>query len=112
MAQFAESPFHALQSIAKRTYTTQVGDCRTHEDTGGENTRDAVRSSGLTALVVPSTLPEALLACTATYGSVVRTVTVVSKPRWGADPTGLSWLGVEPASTCQLSTSVAPFQLT
>src|SRR5215203_1098989 len=55
----------------------QNGVCRVHEDTGGENPLDAVQSSGSTALVVPSTFPEALLACTATYGSPVRTATVV-----------------------------------
>src|SRR5215212_9656846 len=106
------APFLLPATFMTGSRKPQNGVCRIHEDTGGENPLDAVQSSGSTALVVPSTFPEALLACTATYGSPVRTATVVSKPRRGADPTGLRWLGVEPASTCQLSTSVAPFQLT
>jgi len=82
------------------------------EPASGEKALYAVRSPDLSALEMPSTRPETLLACTATYGLEVRTAKVVSKPRQGADPTGSSWLGSGPASACQVATSVAPFQLT
>jgi hypothetical protein len=67
---------------------------------------------GLTALEVPSTRPERSLACTPTYASLVLTLMTVSKPSLGAEePTGSSFSGLGPATTCQLYTSVAPFQL-
>ena len=44
-------------------------------------------------------------------GSAVRTSMAVSKPSRGADPIGLSRSRLGPASTSQVATSVAPFQL-
>ena len=59
----------------------------------------------------PSTLPAASFAVTANQGPVVLTVMVVSKPLCCWEPTLLSPPALEPASTVQLSSSVAPFQL-
>src|SRR5215203_2798940 len=65
-----------------------------------------------TGLEVPSTRPERCIARTATYGSRVRTTIVVSNPSRGTDPSDFRRSTLGPVSTSQLSTSVAPFQLT
>src|SRR5215218_7547789 len=67
---------------------------------------------GSTALEVPSTRPERSLARTATYGSEVRTTMAVSNPFRGTCPRDFSRPWRRPASTAQVATSVAPFQLT
>src|SRR5215213_1060398 len=61
--------------------------------------------------VIPRTCPRRSLARTATYGSEVCTNMVVSKPSRGNDSTASNWWGLGPASTSQVATSVAPFQL-
>ncbi len=65
---------------------------------------------GATAAEVPSTLPEALSARTWTKAAL-GDVIVVSKPVRGVVLTGVSWLALEPLSSCQEDTVVAPFQL-
>src|SRR5215212_3752483 len=69
--------------------------------------------SGLSALEVPSTRPEPSLASTPTYASSpLFTLMAVSNPSLGTDgPTASSLSGLGPPTTCQLATSVAPFQL-
>ena len=65
----------------------------------------------LIALVEPSTRPRWSLARTPKYGSPVDTLMTVSRPYRGANPTDFSSSGAGPASTSQVATSVAPFQL-
>ena len=63
-----------------------------------------------TSVEAPSTRPERCFASTATYGSEVFTSMAVSNPSRGTDPTDSRRPGCGPASTSQLSISVAPFQ--
>ena len=58
----------------------------------------------------PSRLPEASSARTATNGRA-GTVTLVSKPVLGAEPTTARPVALAPASSSQRATPVAPFQL-
>lgn len=67
-------------------------------------------SSG-NGIEVPSTLPSASSACTAATGARAGTGIAVSKPVRGASASGRSVVARSPASTRQLATSVAPFQL-
>ena len=67
--------------------------------------------SGRIAFDVPSTLPSASLARTATYAAASRTRMRVSKPRRAAVATGVSESGESPASTSQLRNPVAPLKL-
>ncbi len=59
----------------------------------------------------PSTRPDESRAWTAKYGCSPWTSIRVSKPWRRASAAGASVLGLEPASTRQAGTSVAPFQL-
>src|SRR5215217_6718442 len=65
----------------------------------------------LIALVEPSARPRWSVARRPKYGSPVDTLMTVSKPFRGANPTDFSSPGAGPASTSQVATSVAPFQL-
>ena len=59
----------------------------------------------------PSDWPLASLAVTAKYGPGLFTVIAVSKPWRFLEPAWASLFGLVPASTVQLATWVAPFQL-
>ena len=60
---------------------------------------------------MPRVCPAALSACTWKKGSAVWTGIVVSKPLSATVPAWDSEPGLVPASTRQLATDVAPFQL-
>src|SRR5829696_10317879 len=67
---------------------------------------------GFSAFAVPSTRPVRSLAFTPMYGSSVCAVITVSKPFLGTEAVGSNRSSPGPARTCQVATSVAPFQLT
>src|SRR5439155_22652344 len=71
-----------------------------------------VRQLGDTTGDVARTRPDASIAWTATYGVLEDVMIVVSKPLRGCDPRTRRASGPVPPRTCQVATSVAPFQLT
>src|SRR5215203_5920863 len=76
---------------------------------GEDDPATLIQSS--TGALVPRTSPKRSLARTAKYRSEVCANMAVSKSSRGTDPKDSSWLALGPASTSQIDTSVAPFQL-
>src|SRR5829696_5730795 len=106
---FRESPLQAVRFINRTPKTSQAQRQQIVAQPKLDNT---AQLPGLRTLEVPSARPERSLARTATYGSEVRTTIAVSNPFRGTSPRAFSRPWRRPASTAQVATSVAPFQLT